>query len=358
MTQNRDGVLLMYSIPTKEKHKRSSLERVAEKYDLEKSLIPNGTAPSDKFRKASRDVINRPEWRNLADNKGRKVKLQWTSVPTKDNPIHKNKIQLDLMQQIMGGATDSANYLENPVEHSIFKMFFHKDIQGKMIDRITFQMPRDKNGNPDHSSWVEGVNYREFINQIMKQVDIYDQYMDSIQATEMIKVYVKRLGGTLFRKMRAVWYIPEDRVEHALRFQNAIREWSDGVIDIHHVPIQNTQTAELKEFFEQHLLDELRGIDEEISLDGRMQDRLLSRLQREMSYFRDVFNSYSGNVDRKKIDAAMAVVSGKMNLALEANKRWKEEKEANKIRQKENNKKIMKETKHNPQQEDNRLSVL
>jgi hypothetical protein len=354
----RDGILLMYSIPTRPTYRRDELAKMVEKHDLDPSLVPKGTAPSDKFRKACREVINRPEWRSLEDQHGRKVKLQWTVVPTKDSPVHKDKIQYDLMQQVMGGAIDSANYLENPVEHSIFKMFFHKDIVGAMKDRITFQMPRKSDGSVNTDGWVDGVNYPQFIQDVIDQADVYDQEMDGPQATEAIKGYMRRMNATLYRRMRAVWYVPESQVDHAIRFQSAIREWTDGQIDIHNVPIYANQTAELKEFFENNLLDELRGIDEEISMDGKMQDRLIARIQREITEFTEIATAYDGNIDRNKIDAALAVVTGKMTLAMEANLRWKEEKEAEAVRRKEEQKKMMKAKKTIKQKQDSRMSVL
>ena len=354
----RDGILLMYSIPTKPTYRRDDLEKAVNKYNLDQSIIPKGTSPADKFRKSCRDVIGRPEYRNVVDGEGHKVKLTWTIVPTKDSAEHKDKIQYDLMQQVIGGRIDAANFIENPVEHSVFKMFFHKDITGAMKDRITFQLPRDDDGNIDISTWVDTIDYHQFISDIVSQADLYDNEMDGAQATEAVKGYMRRLNGTLYRRMRAVWYIPEPSVEHAERLIQGVREWSDGIIDIHSVPIYANQMVELREFFEERMLDELKAISEEIAVNGQMQDRLIARLQREISQFSEVADAYDGKVDRAKIDTALAVVTGQLALAMEANIRWKEQKEAESLRKKEENKKMMKAKKSTAQKQDARMSVL
>lgn len=347
----RDGSLFLYSVPTRLSLERDKLEPIVKKYGLDHSLLPRETSGPDKFRKACKEVLSRGEWRSVEDKDGRQVKLSWTTVKN-----DKQTLQMDLMQQVIQGKVDKAGFMENPVEHSVFKMFFHKDVGMGGKDSITFQVPRDEDGNIDRSSWVEGVKYDQLIKDVIDQQEVYVNNVDGGLIAEMMKGYLKRLNARMYRRFRSVHYIPEQQLDHAERFQNAMREWSDSQIDVSMVPMFDT--SDMKKFFEDGMLEELKDLYEEIQVDGQMQDRKFNRLDRQISEMEDIAKVYDGKIDRSKIETVLEVCRGQMMLAREANKRWKEELDAQRIRNKEEKKRVMKEKKEQTMADENRLSVL
>ena len=349
----RDGVLLMYQCPRAMMLRRDELEAIATKHGLDLSILPKESSGPDKFRKAFRHVLSQPEWRSVQDKQGRQVKLSPTTVVN-----NKSTLQMDLMQQVIQGSQDAAGFMENPVEHSVFKMFFHKDMGSGGKDSITFQVPVDGNGNHDLSSWVEGVDYHKLVKQVIDQQDAYVNEIDGGAVGELMKNYTRRMNGRPFRRFRGIHYVPEQQVDHAERFRDAMREWSDGQIDITLVPQFDAFMSEMREFFEEGMLDEIKQIFEEIDPRGEMQDRKFARIERHLKDMAEVAKIYDGKVDKTRIEAALSACMGQFELSKEANKVRKEEAEARRIREKEERKSAMRAKKSKPMAEEDRLSVL